>query len=138
MGSPVVHFEIGGKNSSGLQKFYAKTFGWKINAKNPMNYGVVATGASKGIAGGISPAGDQGPASWVTVYIEVPKIDPVLKSIAKSGGKTVVPRTPIPGMVTFAQFSDPEGNVVGLVEPAPLPAPKAAAKKKAAKKKSKR
>lgn len=32
------------------------------------------------------------------------------------GGKTVVPVTEIPDMVTFAQFADPEGNVVGLVK----------------------
>ena len=139
MGSPVVHFEVGGKNSSGLQKFYAKNFGWKIDAKNPMNYGVVATGADKGIAGGISPANDEGPAAWVTFYIEVPRIDPVLKQITKSGGKIVVPRTAIPDMVTFAQFQDPEGNLVGLVEPAPPPAPKPkAAKPKAKQKKTRR
>jgi hypothetical protein len=33
------------------------------------------------------------------------------------GGKTVVPPVPIPSG-TFAWFSDPEGNVVGLWKPA--------------------
>jgi predicted enzyme related to lactoylglutathione lyase len=28
----------------------------------------------------------------------------------------VVPVTEIPNMVTFAQFADPQGNVVGLVK----------------------
>jgi predicted enzyme related to lactoylglutathione lyase len=31
------------------------------------------------------------------------------------GGKTIVPKTEIPNVVTFAQFADIEGNVVGLV-----------------------
>jgi predicted enzyme related to lactoylglutathione lyase len=28
----------------------------------------------------------------------------------------VVPVTEIPGLVTFAQFADPQGNVVGLLK----------------------
>ena len=55
MGNPVVHFEIGGKNAKKLNDFYAKNFGWKIDANNPMKYGIVATGSDKGIPGGISP-----------------------------------------------------------------------------------
>jgi predicted enzyme related to lactoylglutathione lyase len=39
-----------------------------------------------------------------------------LDRIEQLGGKTVVPVTEIPGLVTFAQFADPEGNVVGLVK----------------------
>ena len=48
------------------------------------------------------------------MYIEVEKIDPVLKRM-EAGGKTVLPRTEAP-MVTLAQFADPDGHVVGLVE----------------------
>jgi uncharacterized protein len=39
-----------------------------------------------------------------------------LDRIERVGGKTIVPVTEIPDMVTFAQFADPEGNVVGLVK----------------------
>jgi predicted enzyme related to lactoylglutathione lyase len=39
-----------------------------------------------------------------------------LKKIESLGGKTVVPTTEIPNMVTFALFKDPEGNMVGLVK----------------------
>ena len=35
------------------------------------------------------------------------------------GGKTVMPTTEIPNMVTFAMFSDPDGNIVGLVKADP-------------------
>lgn len=30
------------------------------------------------------------------------------------GGKTVTPITEIPGVVTYAEFADPEGNVIGI------------------------
>ena len=32
------------------------------------------------------------------------------------GGKTTMPIMEIPGMVTLAQFSDPDGNVIGIVQ----------------------
>ena len=44
MGKPVVHWEVTGKNSKRLQKFYADLFEWKIDANNPMEYGMVDTG----------------------------------------------------------------------------------------------
>ena len=150
MGQPVVHFEIGGKNGKKLQAFYASQFGWKIDANNPMQYGVVDTkarGKSRGINGGVFKTPPGAPPQLVTVYIEVAQIDSVLKKIEKSGGKTVMPRTELPGMVTMAQFTDPAGNLMGLVETKIPPAvnPKAreavkpvlpARKRKAAEKKS--
>lgn len=112
MGKPVVHFEISGKDAKKLQEFYGSIFDWHIDANNPMNYGVVDTHGG-GINGGIAAA--QGP-NQVTFYIEVDDPQAYLNRIESAGGKTLVPVTEIPNMVTFAQFADPEGNVVGLVK----------------------
>ena len=69
MANPVVHFEVTGKDGKKLQDFYGKTFGWNVNADNPMNYGMVDAGdTGGGIGGGIS-AGDGG-TKQVTFYIE--------------------------------------------------------------------
>ena len=115
MANPVVHFEVTGKDGKKLQDFYGGIFGWKVNADNPMNYGIVdAADTGGGIGGGIS-AGDGGSTS-VTVYISVDDPDAYLKKIETAGGKTIMPVTEIPGMVIMAQFADPEGNVVGLVK----------------------
>jgi predicted enzyme related to lactoylglutathione lyase len=46
----------------------------------------------------------------------VPDIDASLKAIVASGGSTVLPRTVVPNLVTFALFKDPAGNRMGLVE----------------------
>ncbi len=113
MGQPVVHFEISGKDPKKLQEFYASTFDWHIDANNPMNYGVVDTHGEGGIGGGIAQA--QG-ANQVTFYVAVDDPQAYLNRIEGAGGKTVVPVTEIPDMVTFALFADPEGNVVGLVK----------------------
>jgi predicted enzyme related to lactoylglutathione lyase len=115
MANPVVHFEITGKDGKKLQDFYAKTFGWNVNADNPMNYGIVdAADTGDGIGGGIS-AGDGG-RNQVTFYVAVENPQSYLDKIESKGGKTVVPLTEIPGMVKFAQFADPEGNVVGIID----------------------
>jgi predicted enzyme related to lactoylglutathione lyase len=110
----VIHFEIEGPDGKKLQDYYAGLFGWKVDAGNPMNYGIVA-GEAGGIGGGI--AGSQDGKSHVRVYVEVESIDPYLEKAKSMGGKVVMERTVLPGMVTMAQFEDPAGNVVGLVEP---------------------
>jgi hypothetical protein len=51
------------------------------------------------------------------------------------GGRVVVPVTTVSNMVTFAQFADPDGNVVGIIKGPQTPLKPAAAKKKAAPKK---
>ena len=111
MGSPVVHFEVIGKDGKKLQEWYSKIFGWKINADNPVNYGLVEA-QGNGIGGGVG----QGDASSVTFYIEVDDPQAYLSKVEAAGGKTIHPVEEIPGMVTFAQFADPEGNVVGIVK----------------------
>jgi len=114
MGRPVVHFEITGKDAKKLHDFYGSLFDWQIEADNPMNYGLVDTRSERTTIGGGIGSGD-GP-SQVTFYIEVDDPQAYLNKIEAKGGRTIVPVTEIPGMVTFAQFADPEGNVVGLVK----------------------
>ena len=112
MPNPVVHFEVIGKDGKKLQEWYSSIFGWSINADNPMNYGIVEAQGS-GIGGGVG----QGDGSTsVTVYIAVDDPQAQLDKVESLGGKTVMPVTEIPGMVTLAQFADPEGNVVGIVK----------------------
>jgi predicted enzyme related to lactoylglutathione lyase len=113
MPNPVVHFEVVGKDGKKLQEFYSKVFDWKIDANNPMSYGLVDNGG-EGINGGIS--GSEGPSGHATFYIEVSDTDEFLKKIEAAGGKTAMPTEVVQGMVTFAMFTDPEGNLVGLVK----------------------
>lgn len=117
MPNPVVHFEVTGKDGSKLKEFYSKAFGWTINDDNPMSYGIVEAQEGQGIGGGIS--GGDGQQNQVTFYIAVDDPQAFLDKVESLGGKTAVPVTEIPDMVTFAQFADPEGNVVGLVKNQP-------------------
>jgi predicted enzyme related to lactoylglutathione lyase len=115
MGNPVVHWEINAKESRKLQEFYSTLFDWKIDTNNPMNYGMVETGGSGGIAGGIGQAEDGAP-QYVTFYVQVPDLQACLDQAEKLGGKTILPPTEIPNVVTIAMFQDPEGNAIGLLK----------------------
>jgi uncharacterized protein len=109
----IVHWEIQAQNPVKLHDFYADAFGWKIDANNPMRYGMVASGGRDGIDGGIG--GSPSPGSRVLVYVSVPDIVSALGRIESLGGRTVMPRTDI-GPVIMALYEDPEGNVMGIIE----------------------
>ena len=114
MPNPVVHFEIHSSNAKSLNKYYADLFGWHVNTDNEMGYGMVETHAGKGINGGIMEAQDGAP-NMVTFYVDSDDIQASLDKAVELGGSVIMPVTTVP-MVTFALFSDPEGNVIGLVQ----------------------
>jgi uncharacterized protein len=113
MSAPVTWFEISTSDVDGAWSFYRELFGWKVQEMDGMKYGMVDPGREGAIGGGIgeAPEGQQ-----VVFYIEVDDPQAYLDRIERAGGQTVVPVTEIPDMVTFAQFADPQGNVVGLVK----------------------
>jgi predicted enzyme related to lactoylglutathione lyase len=111
---PVAWFEITGKDGKKLQDFYAKMFDWKIDANNPMNYGMTEA-SETGLGGGISASQDG--SSNVTVYVAVPDLQAALDKAEKLGGKTVMEPMDVPDGPKIAMFADPEGNVIGLLIP---------------------
>jgi len=114
MGNKVVHFEVIGKDGKKLQDFYAGLFGWKIDASNPMGYGIVDAGDA-GIGGGVA-SGMDGGAGHLTFYVEVEDLAAALKKAEGLGGKTTMPPMAVPDGPEIAMFSDPEGHLVGLVK----------------------
>lgn len=120
MGQPIVHFEILGQDSATLQQFYAKLFDWEVGPPQPElgNYATVDA-SSSGLGGGIGQPGCDSMANALTFYVEVPDLQAALDQAVALGGRIVTPPMEIPNIVTFAQFADPAGNVVGLVKGGP-------------------
>ena len=85
MANPVVHFEVTAKDVAKQSAFYKGLFGWSIDANNPMNYGIINTGAEGSIDGGIA----KGNAPMVTFYVEVDDLQAALDKAAGMGGKVV-------------------------------------------------
>jgi predicted enzyme related to lactoylglutathione lyase len=108
----VVHWEVQARDAVAQQRFFGELFGWSVDANNPQNYGMVSAGGPGSIGGGIGPAMDTPRA---TFYVQVPSIVDTLDKAALMGAQMVMPRTDI-GMVIMAQFRDPEGNLIGLIE----------------------
>jgi predicted enzyme related to lactoylglutathione lyase len=120
MGQPVVHFEVIGKDAAALQSFYTDLFGWKIDANNPMNYGIVqrdgnVSADGVGIGGGIGQ-GPDGHAGHVTFYIEVPDVEAALAKAESLGATRVMGPEKVMETVELGLFTDPEGHVIGVVK----------------------
>ena len=57
----------------------------------------------------------EGANTGVTFYVQVDDLQAYLDKAESLGGKTIMPPMEIPDMVKLAVFSDPEGNVIGIV-----------------------
>ena len=116
MPNPIVHFEIVGSDSAKTQQFYTELFDWTIDSDNPMGYGPVNTRSDRGIGGGIIGVEEEDDRTGVKLYIEVDDLQAYLDKAEQLGGKTILPPTVVPDMVTFALFADPDGTLIGLVK----------------------
>jgi uncharacterized protein len=120
MGQPVVHFEVIGKDGEKLQGYYADLFGWKVDANNPMKYGIVSreenvSSEGVGIGGGVG-TGPDGYEGHVTFYVAVPDVEEALAKAESLGGTRVMGPEKIMDQVEMGQFTDPEGHLIGLVK----------------------
>jgi len=68
---------------------------------------MVDTETERGINGAVGPS--EG-VSRVSIYVEVDDLQASLDKAVSLGGTVVMPVTEIPGAVTMAMFSDPDGN----------------------------
>jgi uncharacterized protein len=126
MGQAVVHFEVVGRDGDALRRYYGELFGWKIDTNNPMQYGMVdgkdntTVSGDTGIGGGVAQ-GPDGYEGHVTFYVAVPDVEAGLQKAESLGGKRVMGPENIMDMVELGQFTDPEGNLIGLVKDQPMP-----------------
>ena len=113
MANPVMWFEIIGKDSAGLQKFYRDVFGWKLTppVKEMGNYSMLERPAT-GISGGIGE-GD----TRVSVYVETADPQAMVDKAVASGARLIMPVTQITPTTTIAMLVDPAGNTFGVMKP---------------------
>jgi predicted enzyme related to lactoylglutathione lyase len=113
MANPVMWFEIIGKDSVGLQKFYRDLFGWKMTppVKEMGNYSMLER-PDTGIGGGIGE-GD----ARVSVYIETADPQRLVDKAVASGARLIMPVTQLTPTTTIAMLVDPAGNTFGVMKP---------------------
>ena len=117
MGQSIIHFEIMGSDPGKSQKFYADLFDWKLGDPQPeLGHYAMVDGQSAGLSGGIGSEGAGGRVR-TTFYVDVPDLQASLDRAVQLGGKVASPPMEIPGSgISIAQFTDPDGNLVGLVK----------------------
>jgi predicted enzyme related to lactoylglutathione lyase len=126
----VVHFEVHAKDLDQAQKFYSDVFGWKITDLGPQmgNYRMVSTGEDKpgepwpGINGGITPRQGPPPAGGEPVNafvctVTVEDLAQAMDNVKNAGGSIALDKMQVPGVGWLAYVKDPEGNILGLLQP---------------------
>jgi predicted enzyme related to lactoylglutathione lyase len=123
MGQPVVHFEVIGKDGPKLREYYSELFGWDFgDTVGPTNYAVTQREGNTapdgtGIGGGIGTA-PEGYDGHVTFYVSVEDVGAALEKAESLGGTGMMGPAEMPEAgIEIAQFTDPEGHVIGLVRP---------------------
>lgn len=126
MSQPVVHFEIIGRDPAGLRAFYQALFGWEFQVADastptvsePGQYGFVRGAATQngfGINGGV--AGGPSFAPHTLFYVGVPDVEVALHEAERLGGVRQFGPEGDPGTIIVGQFTDPEGNLIGVAGP---------------------
>jgi uncharacterized protein len=123
MAQPVVHFEIIGKDPANLRNYFGKLFGWEFDTSSPVaeavsepdNYGFidrVTTSNGTGIPGGIG--GGSRYHSHVLFYVGVADVEAALQKAESLGGQRQMGPERSPTGLVVGQFTDPEGNLIGV------------------------
>ena len=116
MGSPVLHFEIGGKDVEKLVDFYGTVFEWNIIPLADQLY-IADPASDKGIEGHLYQTEETDATNSVIIYVQVDDIHGSLEKVEILGGEILIPPQEIPGNSShFATFLDPSGNKIGLLQ----------------------
>ncbi|WP_112247415.1 VOC family protein [Kribbella monticola] len=127
MANAIVHFEIVGADPNRLREYYGSLFGWQFavgdtvsgSVSEPGNYGFVdgsTTGDGAGLNGGVG--GGAGFAPKALFYVGVDEVEAALRQAEELGGTRVFGPEGKPGFLVVGQFTDPEGNLIGVAGPA--------------------
>jgi len=107
-------FEIACRDGVEQRQFYERLFNWRFTKPDATGYSQIDDGTEGGVRGLLHEE-THGPIETL-VYVRVPDLEKTLDEAEKLGGKTILPPTQTAGSGRIAQFEDPEGNIIGLVQ----------------------
>jgi hypothetical protein len=125
----VVHFEIHASDPDALMAFYSGLLDWTSVAVPAQDYWLIETGPEDepGIGGGLVRRPVAGPADSPAMNafvctVQVESLDAVLEKGDELGAVVALPKMPLTGIGWLAYIKDPDGNVLGLLQPDPAAA----------------
>jgi predicted enzyme related to lactoylglutathione lyase len=110
-----VHFEIFGDNTAKATAFYNFVFGWKVSRWGDQDYWLYETGEGTGIDGASAPTQEH--QQRVVLTMETDDLDGTVRRARAAGGSVLLERAPIPGVGWLAQVRDPNGVLMGIMQP---------------------
>ena len=110
---PIVHVEISAKDAKAASEFYRQLCGWQIEHAPQFDYYQFRGEGGPG-GGFVAADGQMYKAGDIVFYVATDDIESFLAKAESLGGKTLLPKTEIPGQGWFAFFADPTGNRIGV------------------------
>jgi len=113
---PAVMFEFIATDQQRLCDFYRTVFGWEYEVREGFAY-ITFAPAVLTMLGGIGRAQPDTP-GWQpgrNFYLATEDLEASLAAVIAAGGAVTVPITDVDGY-RFAMFTDPEQNLVGLLQ----------------------
>jgi len=115
-------FAINADDVARARRFYEKVFGWQFEPWGPPNFYLIETGDNKttGITGLLQERRELVKGVRMVGFectISVDDVDRTIRNITANGGTLATSKFAIPTVGTVVYFNDPEGNVVGAIEP---------------------
>ena len=121
----VVHFEVHAEDLDRAERFYRDVLGWSVTRVEgvPVDYRLVHTGEDQpGIDGAITQRrgaiDGQAVIAWVCTA-QVDDVEDTVRRAVEAGGEVALAPDDIPGVGRLAYLKDTEGNVFGVLQPAP-------------------
>ncbi len=117
----VAHFAINADDVTRAKEFYSRVFGWTFQAWGPPKFYMIETNSKEksALRGSLQGRRELIPGQRTIGYectIGVESIDATAGVVLSNGGKTIMPKSVIPGVGTLMFFQDPEGNVFGAMQ----------------------
>lgn len=115
------HIEIPAADKEASQRFYGGLLGWTFTEVPELKYTLYSTGDGELGGGLFNPP--EGTPRHITNYVTVSDLEAAAKRVPELGGTVCTERMEVPGMGWFRIVNDPEGNSIGLWQPARPAAP---------------
>jgi uncharacterized protein len=109
--------DLASRNHEATKAFYCPLFGWEIEEPEPSAHDyLLITKNGKRVGGLSSSVFEPAPLTWTT-YVTVADIEQTTEVVKRSGGRSVVEPTDIPGSGRVAVFADLSDAYVGAWQP---------------------
>lgn len=110
MSQPIDFLEVTGPDTAALEAFYGPLFGWTASSRPFPGYIYSQAGD---LRIGFRQEGAAVPVERLA-YVGVSDVKATLDAAVAAGATVALPVMTVPGVGTFAVFSDPAGNRMGL------------------------